>query len=313
VTIDTITLAIPCRTDEPALGRTLAAAWDAARQAAPDADVEVLVCLNGPDQAEPRALADLRSFAQARGVALVEVDLDDAAMARPSEPAAVVALRTRRTGKALAWTHLRQVAHGTVTYFLDADVAFAPETMAQLLDTLAARPDAVLASARTTCAPRPTAFERIMAAPYGVTFPNLSPQLYAARTALLPIAMPEGLIEPERWLELVVGRNRVVHAPGAQVAVRLPGSIDDFFRQRIRIEMGKVQLALDYPGLAARGAVQPYARAAATSLNPAELARLAAYIALRSVAHVIASVRYRLGYTAGVWVTATSTKDWGGG
>ena len=308
----TITLAIPCRTDEPALGRTLAAAWDALRQAAPDADVEVLVCLNGSDDVDPPALGDLRAFAAARGAILAEVDLD-AGAEPPSAPTAVGALRTRRAGKALAWTRLRQASRGAITFFLDADVAFAPETMAQLLDTLAAHPDAVLASARTTCAPRPTAFERIMAAPYGVTFSNLSPQLYAARTALLPIAMPEGLIEPERWLELVVGRDRVVHAPGAQVAVRLPGSIDDFFRQRIRIEMGKVQLALDYPGLAGRGTLQPYARAAATSLDAAALARLAAYIALRSVAHAIASVRYRLGLTTGVWVKAASTKDWSGG
>jgi hypothetical protein len=303
------------RPGEVMLFRTLAAAWQSLCQAAPGADVEVLVCLNGPGTTEPPALVDLRSFARDRGVRLVEVDLDADTAAATSPPGAPVvrALRTRRAGKALAWTQLRQVARGTVVLFLDADVSFAPETMSQLLRTLAAHPEAVLASARTTCAPRPTPFEAIMAAPYRVAFSNLSPQLYAARTARLPVAMPEGLIEPERWLELVIGRDRVVHAPGAGVTVRLPGSLVDFFRQRIRIEMGKVQLARDYPGLAARGTPQPYARAAATTLDAAGLARLGAYVALRSVAHVVASVRYRLGWTAGVWIKAETTKDWSGG
>src|SRR5207247_453634 len=118
-------------------------------------------------------------------------------------------------------------------------------------------------------------------------FPNLSPQLYAARVAPLPPAMPEDLIEPERWLELVLGRDRIVRVPAARVAVRLPGTLPDFFRQRIRIEMGKVQLARQYPELAARGAPQPRARAALASLGPAGLARLAGYLGLRSAAHAV--------------------------
>jgi hypothetical protein len=122
--------------------------------------------------------------------------------------------------------------------------------------------------------------------------------------------MPEGLIEPERWLELVLGRERVVRVPAARVAVRLPGSLADFFRQRIRIEMGKVQIAREYPGLGARGAPQPRARAALASLGPAGLARLGAYLALRSVAHAIAWWRYRRGDTAAIWRQAASTKRW---
>ena len=79
-----------------------------------------------------------------------------------------------------------------------------------------------------------------MAVPYGVDFPNLSPQLYAARVApRCPATMPEDLLEPERWLELTVGARRIVRAPGAEVVVRLPATLRDFFRQRIRIEMGE--------------------------------------------------------------------------
>src|SRR6185436_17647003 len=115
--------------------------------------------------------------------------------------------------------------------------------------------------------PRAGLFEGIMAAPYAVDFPNLSAQLYAARLAALPAAMPEDLIEPERWLELVLGRERVARVPAAQVTVRLPGTLADFFRQRIRIEMGKVQLAREYPGLTARGAAQPGISAVLASLD----------------------------------------------
>jgi hypothetical protein len=122
--------------------------------------------------------------------------------------------------------------------------------------------------------------------------------------------MPEDLIEPEHWLELMVGADRIVRVPGVEVAVRLPGSLDDFFRQRIRIEMGKVQLARDYPGLTSRSLPQPGVRDALTSLGAAGAVRLAAYLTLRTTAHAIAWWRYRRGHTAGIWRQAASTKRW---
>jgi hypothetical protein len=93
------------------------------------------------------------------------------------------------------------------------------------------------------------------------------------------------------------------------VAVRLPGTLGDFFRQRIRIEMGKVQIARQYPELGARGTPQPRV-GAAVALGAAGVARLGAYLALRSIAHAIAWWRWRRGRTAGVWVQAPSTKRW---
>ena len=104
--------------------------------------------------------------------------------------------------------------------------------------------------------------------------------------------------------------SRIVRVPAARVAVRLPGTLPDFFRQRIRIEMGKVQLARQYPELAARGAPQPRARAALASLGPGGLVRLAAYLGLRSAAHAVAWWRYRRGATAGIWRQAATTKRW---
>jgi hypothetical protein len=314
---DVVTLAVPCRTDEPDLARTLTAAlasWRAGPAAT--ARLEVLVCVNGPGAGRSPALQQLAAVAAAAGLPPpCLIDADRPAERLPPEPAptVVVGLRTARVGKAIAWNLLRAHARGRRVLFLDADVSFAPETFARLLAALDAAPAAVLASARTRGVARPTAFERIVAAPYGVRFPNLSPQLYAARAAALPPAMPDDLLEPERWLELVVGPDRIVHAPGAEVYVRLTRDLGDFFRQRIRIEMAKVQIAREYPGLGGRAAPQPGMRAVLRDLPAPEMVRLVAYLGLRGAARLVAAWRYRRRGAAGVWRQAASTKAWGDG
>ena len=71
-----VTLAIPCRVDEPALGRTLAAGAEAWRRAPDSATgaLEVLVCLNGGDASGP--LREMRAFAERAGAPLAEIDVD---------------------------------------------------------------------------------------------------------------------------------------------------------------------------------------------------------------------------------------------
>jgi hypothetical protein len=303
-----VTLAVPCRTDEPDLGRTLDAAW--ARFAEARLPVATLVCLNGPGADDCRPLRALRAPASSRTVTVVDADANDGEAVGPA-PDTILAMRTRRAGKAIAWNLLRaRLATGTVV-FLDADVALGPDAIGRLVTALDRHPDAVLASPKTRCAPRPTVFEGIMAVPYAIDFPNLSGQLYAARTAGLPARMPEDLIEPERWLELEVGCDRMVREPSATVSVRLPATLRDFYRQRVRIEMGKVQLEQDYPALAARGNPQPRLRTALRTLRARELVQLGIYLVLRESAYLVARRRYRRRATAGVWIQATSTKEWG--
>lgn len=304
-----LTLAIPCRTDEPALGRTLDEVW--ARAADAGVAVATLVCLNGPAVAECAAMRAVTDASARGGRCMRVVDVDahagDRMVAPPDE---VVVLATARAGKAIAWNLLRERIATDVVVFLDADVALGPRALALLLAALARDPAAVIASPKTACAARDTAFERIMAAPYGVDFPNLSGQLYAARTEGLPAHMPEDLIEPERWLELAVGRERVVRDPAARVIVRLPGTLRDFYRQRIRIEMGKVQIEREYPELLARGNAQPRLRATLRALPLIELLRLGVYLVLRESAHAVARRRYGRRSTAAVWIQAASTKEW---
>jgi hypothetical protein len=305
----TLTLAIPCRTDEPALGRTLDEAWSNAAEAG--VAVTTLVCLNGASPGECAAARAIAAAALRGGRALRTVDLDAAPRGGTDAAAGdVIVLATARSGKAVAWNLLRDRVATELVVFLDADVALGPGAIARLLAALTREPGAIVASPKTACAPRDTAFERIMAAPYGVDFPNLSGQLYAARTAGLPTRMPEDLIEPERWLELAVGREHVVRDPAARVIVRLPGTLRDFYRQRIRIEMGKVQIERAYPDLLPRGNPQPRLRAALRALPLAELVRLGVYLVLRESAHLVARRRYGRQSTQAAWVQATSTKEW---
>jgi hypothetical protein len=300
-----VTLAIPCRTDEPDLGRTLEAAWRELDEVA--VPVTTLVCLNGAEAAACPAQRALETLAAARARALVAVDLDAGEQVPTGE---AVVLRTRRAGKAIAWNALRARIATPHVVFLDADVALGAGAIGRLLAALDREPRAVLASPKTTCARRPTRFEAVMAVPYRLDFPNLSGQLYAARTAGLPARMPEDLIEPERWLELEVGVERMVRDPAARVIVRLPATLRDFYRQRVRIEMGKVQLERDYPHLAGRGNPQPRLRAALETLSLAELVRLGGYLGLREIAHRVARRRWERRATDGVWIQAASTKEW---
>jgi hypothetical protein len=292
-------VAIPCRADEPALGATLAAVWREWCAAAAGSDpppLDMLVCVNGPHAAGGPAAADAERFAAAHRDQGARVRLLPVAVA----------------GKARAWNVLRREATRPVTIFVDADVEIGAGTIARLRAALAAAPQAAVATPRTRCAPRPGFFESVMAAPYAIPFPNLSGQLYAARTAALPRAMPECLLEPERWLELVLGPARVVPVPDASVVVRLPATLRDFVRQRLRIEMGKVQLRRDFPGLLPRTAPQPGARQALASLDPGTLLRLGIYVVLREACHAVAACRYRAVEEPSAWPQATSTKRWSG-
>jgi len=307
-----VALAVPCRTDEPVLARTLEHAWASWQQGpAATRSLVLVVCLNG-EPGDGAALRDLRAFAAARRAeaSVIDADADAGAPLLSDGALRVVALATRRAGKAIAWNLLRARIGTPTILFMDADVSFAPPAMGLLLDALDAAPGAVLASARTTCAVRDGWFERVMAVPYAVDFPNLSPQLYAARREELPAVMPENLLDPERWLELTVGAQRIVRAPDARVVVRLPATLRDFFWQRVRIEMGKVQIASEHRELLGRGTEQPGVSDVVRQLGPVDLVRLGAYLVLRNGVHAVARRWYARGRLADVWRQPASTKRW---
>lgn len=308
-----ITVAIPCRADEPGLAQVLdevlVGQGDALEQAA---SVRLLVCINGlrdPERSAP--LRALRDRCARHGIPLGESWVDDESVdskqASTDAPICAQALLTVREGKARAWNILRAVMGDGAVLFCDADVTFEPGTFRRLCAGLAASPSLTLYSPKTDCRHGRSLLERILAVPYRFDFPNLSGQLYAMRAAGAPERMPDDLIEPERWLELEVGRQRFGRDREARVYVRLTSTLADFFRQRVRIEMGKIQIKDRYATLLSRSGVQPGARTV-LGRSAREQAALLAYLALRSAAHACAWLRYRTGLTDGVWRQPVTTK-----
>src|SRR4029450_5632633 len=78
-------------------------------------------CLNG-EPGDERALRDLRAFAAAHDVEAIVVDADGDTGAPLPDAASlsVVALCTRRAGKAMAWNLLRQRVRSPTILFMDA-------------------------------------------------------------------------------------------------------------------------------------------------------------------------------------------------
>lgn len=304
-----VAFAMPCRTDEPALAATLghvAAAWRD-NAVAPGC---LLVCVNGPGPLDAKVVTVLRTWSAQVEAAFELIDVDQQTVPPVAPTRSVRVLRTQRAGKANAWNLLRRALRATaVAVFLDADVDFAADVPARLVHGVLHDYTAILASARTQPIVRPSLLERLQAVPYQFPFANLSPQLYAARVARLPPAMPDDLLDPERWLELIVGWQRIVLVPQAIVLVGLAATGRDFFRQRIRLEHAKIQLALEYPGLAQRGRRPPTGRAVGAHYSAGALALLAGYMSLRTLAHGAAWWRHRQGRLEVAWRQATSTKE----
>jgi hypothetical protein len=311
-----VTVAIPCRADEPSLGLVVDQVLANCRRAAfwGRAPLELLVCVNGAQRRrDARPIETLRERCRAHGVPLDEVWLCGNRTPTPAPPTAPVTARlfvTAVGGKARAWNLLRGAAAGDPVFVCDADVTFSDDAFSRLYDGLNHDPDLVFCTPKTDCGHGGGFLERIVAAPYRLDFPNLSGQLYVMSARRAPRRMPEDLIEPERWLELETGPQRVGRDPGARVYVRLTATLPDFFRQRVRIEMGKIQLQRDYAHLLARSRPQPRFHDA-WSRPAGEQAALAAYLGLRTVAQAWAWWRYRRASLESIWRQAGTTKRWG--
>jgi len=325
-------VAVPCRADEPSLGVVFG---EILAQCEPSSlpmprSLELLFCINGvgaPAGITP--LDDLRQLCAQHGIPLTEEwvtaaphrslaaepigrvphSADAARSGAAARMTSARAILTATEGKAHAWNLLRRACSGDPVIVCDADVTFSPGAFRRLYDGLLASPTLALFSPKTDCRHDGSLLERILAVPYRLDFPNLSGQLYAMRPERAPDFMPEDLLEPERWLELEVGPEHVGRDPGARVYVRLTATMRDFFRQRIRIEMGKVQLHDAYSHLLGRSRPQP-GGAAVRTLALAERGALGAYLVLRSLAHARAWWRYHHGRRAGIWAQPATTKYW---
>lgn len=297
-------IGIPASSSEPDLAGTLRSMQESAAAAA--GPYEIVVAVNGSEEPAP-ALAGVRAFADATHVPLCE------GPATPNASPVVRVLRLRERSKVAAWNAIRAVARGPVVVFADADVRVAPAAIGLLLARLAASPTLAAAAGREAVAL--TAGDgfvaRMAALPYRFDFSNVPGRLYALRTAALPEPMPAHVLHEDAYLSVRLGRERFVKVDGAVVYLRPPTTWGEYLDQRIRNELGKLQLAAQFPEmLRANGFGATPWRALLRGIRIDEYPLAALSLASRLYARVRARRQARMcGFDRG-WATLPSTKAW---
>jgi hypothetical protein len=219
-----LTIGVPCRADEPALGTTLASLRVAAQRLDPRGEgVRYLICVNGSTAVTP-ALATARGFAE-------------------SLPAGAVGVFTDATAdKTRAWNRIRAACTTPLLALCDADVTLAEDALERLVTYLEANPAIKLASARRVPELDGATFvARAAALPSRFDFHVVIGALYVVRTAAIE-AMPEGLLFEDTWLSARLGRSALATVALAEARYRPPATLRDYFRERLRTEAGKVQI-----------------------------------------------------------------------
>jgi hypothetical protein len=274
---DSLSLAIPCRADEPGLGATLTSLAIACRHAnlAGGVITELLICLNGLTRdASCISLRAARKFCETFGIALREIWLDDTSAfaaanavrltdvlqgGRPAPSAELqtgtveayrtsiptcTLLLTERKGKPPAWNTLCRYAVGPLIVFCDADVRLDPEAVGLLYERARQAPHLSLIAAREVpvLEGRVTVWSRMGALPYRFNFGNAGGRLFLFRKDALPEGMPEDLLLEDAWLTVAVGKQHVAKEWRACVYFLPPATVRDYFAERVRTEGGKIQI-----------------------------------------------------------------------
>jgi cellulose synthase/poly-beta-1,6-N-acetylglucosamine synthase-like glycosyltransferase len=313
------TLGVPTSAAEPDVAGTLASVRASADVAG--GAYEIIVAVNGPDQPGP-ALLDVREFARSAGLPLVEGDERDPDATRmegecftaPRSPCIrVVRLPVR--SKVAAWNAIRAAARAPIVVFTDADVRLAPDAIRLLLARLAAAPALAAVAGREVAAlaPGDGMVARLAALPHRFDFGNVPGRLYALRSAALAEAMPAHVLAEDAYLSVRLGRERFAKVDGALVYLRPPTMWREYLGQRVRNELGKLQIAAEFPELLrAHGfGVYPW-RAFFRDIDVREYPLVLLSLATRLYARVRARRESRRGFDRG-WAALPSTKVWSGG
>ena len=299
------TVGIPASASEPDLAGTLHSVHRSA--AATGGDYEILVAVNGSEDPAP-ALAGVRTFAAAASMTLRESE----------EPAGdiwpvVRVLRLRERSKVAAWNAIRVAARTPVIVFGDADVRLAPDAIGLLLARLETVPALAAATGREAAAlaAGDGLVARVAALPYRFDFGNVPGRLYALRTAALPEPMPAHVLHEDAYLSVRLGRDRFAKVDAAVVYLRPPTTWREYLDQRVRNELGKLQLAAEFPELLrAHGFGATPWRAFLRGIRPHEYPLAALSLLTRLYARVQARRRARArGFDRG-WAALPSTKVW---
>jgi hypothetical protein len=287
---EAVTVAVLCRSDEPALTRTLDSLGRAAQRLAEGGRaVCFAICVNGSDGQS--ALAAARGFAvgQPRWATHLVVEA--------------------KADKARAWNLLRGSCTTPLLVFCDADVDVEETALVALIAALEAQPEKLLASARQVPAlDGASLVARAAALPYRFDFNVVGGRLYAMRRDAVA-RMPEGLLLEDGWLSARLGTDRLLTVPEARVFFRPPQTLGDYLRERVRTEAGKVQIRRER-----RAAGQPQTPIArypwkeiARGLPLRDWPLVALNLGVRAIARVAAERAERTGRTIS-WSTIATSK-----
>lgn len=271
-----LSLAIPCRADEPSLVETLESLLSACRHSTPPLPpiTELLICINGivPD-GECAALTATRDFCACHDIPLHErwildeerssVELQQRAWAQATVDLPIpvcTVLVTERRGKPPAWNVLWSQASGAAVLFCDADVRVGQEAVRLLQARLADAPHLSVVAAREVPVlhGRGTLWSRMAALPYRFDFGNAGGRLFVIRSNALPGTMPEDLLLEDAWLTVAVGKTRVAKEWQAKVYFLPPATGRDYFAERVRTEGGKLQIRRAHGHLLEQGSIATY-------------------------------------------------------
>lgn len=283
-----LTVAIPCRADEPGLAGTLESLRAACHHL--HGPVELVVCLNGLQRAHTCwPLEAVRAFCRRYGIAVEEVwdtgqegirgtpvsFLPQGKTAKQAEPGSLTdvartaegaplrrctVLLTEQLGKPPAWNRLWRHAAGELVLFCDADVRVAADAVSRLLDRLQREPQLRLVAAREVpvLPADATVWSRMGALPYRFDFGNAGGRLYVIRKTAFTGEMPADLLLEDAWLTVAVGRRWVAKEWRARVYFLPPATWRDYFAERVRTEGGKLQIRRAHAALLANGPIAQY-------------------------------------------------------
>ena len=269
-----LSLAIPCRADEPDLYSMLESLLPACRSPhlPPGSIRELLICINGVNVGQPcPPLVATRDFCTQNGIPIHEIELPSTGehplvQSRPPlEPVAdgvlmcVVLLATWR-GKPKAMNALWQWARCELLLFCDADVRVDSQAIAHLYSRMKEEPQVRLVAAREVPVLEENAsiWSRMGALPYRFNFGNAGGRLFLISKDALTAPIPEDLLLEDAWLTVAVGKPHIRKVMQAQVFFVLPRTWRDYFAERVRAEGGKIQIKRQYAHLLEHGPIADY-------------------------------------------------------
>lgn len=303
--VPTLAIGVPATTGEDDLPATLESLYASAISGEPVA-VEVIVGVNGPEGPAP-AIAGAEGFARARGLPFVPPDAPP-----PATGSCVRLLRLLPQSKVAAWNAIRDAARAPIIVFADADVRVAPAAIPRLIARLAASPELAIVAGREAALVTPAdgIVARVAALPHRFDFGNVPGRLYALRSAALPEPMPAHVLHEDAYLSVRLGRERFAKEHDAIVYLRPPTTWHEYLRQRVRNEVGKLQLTHEFPELhRAHGFGRYPWRKFVAEIAPSEYPLVALSMAARLFARARALRQIRSGFRRG-WAVLPSTKRW---